>query len=138
MAKTNTTLHATGTFKVTSWDEKPTAEVDGAPKLTHAAVTNSYQGDLEAEGRSESLMFYPDDAHATYFGFERVVGRLGGRSGSFVLQGSGTYEDGTATTTWTVVPGSGTGELEGLRGEGGYAAGQQQTEVRYRLAYHFD
>jgi len=24
---------------------------------------------------SESLIFYPDEAHATYFGFERVVGQ---------------------------------------------------------------
>ena len=49
------------------------------------------------------------ESSATYVGYERVTGTLGGRSGSFVLQGVGTWEGGVAKTTWTVVPGSGTG-----------------------------
>lgn len=134
---TTTTVHATGTFKATSWDEKPYAELEGAPKLTHAHVTNSYHGDIEGEGTSDSLMFYGDEGPATYFGFERVVGRLGGRSGSFVLEGTGTWKDGVATTTWSVVPGSGTEQLRGLRGQGGFAAGSG-LEVSYSLDYNFE
>ena len=130
-----TTPHATGTFTPTTWDERAYAELEGAPKLTHAHVTNSYAGDIEGEGTSDSLMFYSDDATATYFGFERVVGKLDGRSGSFVLQGSGTWKDGAATTTWSVVPGSGTGELKGLRGDGGFTTGRE-TEISYSLDYH--
>ena len=132
-----TTVHATGTFKVRSWDEPPYAELEGAPKLTHAHVINSYAGDIEGEGTGDSVMFYGDDATATYFGFQRVVGKLGGRSGSFVLQGSGTWKDGVATTTWSVVPGSGTGELKGLRGSGGFAAGPE-AEVSYGLDYQIE
>jgi|SRR5262252_3593366 len=131
------TVHATGTFKPTSWDEQPYAELEGAPKLTHAHVTNLYSGGIEGEGTSDSLMFYGDDGIATYFGFERVVGKLGGRSGSFVLQGSGTWKEGVATTAWSVVPGSGTGELKGLRGDGGFAAGRE-AEVSYGLDYHIE
>jgi len=134
---TTMTSHATGTFKTTSWDEKPYAELEGAPKLTHAHVITSYQGDFEGEGTGDSLMFYGNEGTATYFGFERVVGRLAGRSGSFVLQGAGTWKDGVATTTWSVVPGSATGELKGLRGEGGYEAGAEM-EIPYRLHYHFE
>ena len=132
-----TTVHASGTFKPTSWDEKPYAELEGAPKLTHAHVTNSYVGDIEGEGTSDSLMFYGNEGTATYFGFERVVGRLGGRSGSFVLQGAGTWRDGVATTTWSVVPGSGTEALKGLRGEGGFTAGSEG-DVSYTLDYRFE
>jgi hypothetical protein len=51
---------------------------------------------------------------------QRVCGRLAGREGAFVLEGAETVEDGAIHATWTVVPGSGTGELEGLRGEGGF------------------
>ena len=65
---TTTTVHATGTFKTTSWDEKPYAELEGAPKLTHAHVITSYQGDFEGEGTSDSLMFYGNQGTATYFG----------------------------------------------------------------------
>jgi len=52
-----------------------------------------------------------------------VVGRLDGRTGSFVLQRSGVFEDGQAKESYTVVAGSATGELQGLRGEGTSAVG---------------
>jgi hypothetical protein len=38
----------------------------------------------------------------------------------FVLQGSEIVENGKIKATWFVVPGSGTGDLSGLRGEGGF------------------
>jgi hypothetical protein len=37
-----------------------------------------------------------------------------------VLQGSEIVENGKIKATWFVVPGSGTGDLSGLRGEGGF------------------
>jgi len=135
---TTSTKTATGTFGVRSWDEGPWAEDDGGRKLTHARVTSAYEGDIEGAGTSQSIMWYADEGHATYAGFERVTGRLDGRSGSFVLEGRGTFEGGVAATTWTVVPGSGTGELTGLRGTGGYRAGEGQAAVPYRLDYSFD
>ena len=131
-------MKATGVFTPKSWDEGPYAEQEEAPRLTHARVTNAYAGDITGEGTSESLMFYRDERTATYFGFERVVGRVGERSGSFVLQGTGTFEKGAATTTWSVVEGSGTGELKGLRGDGGYVAGAGEVEIRYSLDYDFE
>jgi hypothetical protein len=115
--------HATATFKVKSWDEKPYDEMTGGPKLTRASITKSYQGDMEGEGTLEYLMIYRDDGSANFVGLERFVGRVGDRSGSFVLQHSGTFDGGTAEATWFVVPASGTGDLRGLRGEGGFASG---------------
>jgi hypothetical protein len=38
-----------------------------------------------------------------------------------VLQGSEIVENSKIKATWFVVPGSGTGDLSGLRGEGGFA-----------------
>jgi uncharacterized protein DUF3224 len=114
---------ANARFAIKTWDEKPYAEVDGLPKLTRATVTKSLTGDLEGEGLVEYLMMYRSDGSATFVGFERIVGRLGGRTGSFVLQRTGVFEDGQAKETYSVVPGSATGELEGLRGEGRTAVG---------------
>src|SRR2546427_3641184 len=51
----------------------PYAELEGAPKLTHARITNAYRGDLEGEGTSEVLMFNSSESSATYLGFERVT-----------------------------------------------------------------
>jgi hypothetical protein len=50
---------------------------------------------------------------------QRFHGKLRGRQGTFVLQGS-EIENGKIRVTWFVVPGSGTGDLSGLRGEGGF------------------
>src|ERR1700716_2767809 len=97
---------ASGTYRFTNWDEKPYAESDGAPKLTHCVVTNVYEGDLVGEGDSQILMFYPSDVAAMGHGFERLSGRLGERPGSFVLQCDSTFEEGVAKTAWHVVPGS--------------------------------
>lgn len=135
---TTSTSSAGGTFAIERWDEGSWAEDGRGRKLTHARVKAAYRGDIDGEGVSQSIMCYVDEARATYAGFERVEGRLGGRSGTFVLQASGTYENGTATTSWTVVPGSGTGELAGLRGAGGYVARHGESDVRYRLDYHFE
>jgi hypothetical protein len=54
---------------------------------------------------------------AGYVAIEHVDGTLGGRRGTFVLQHSGTMAGGAQSLTITVVPDSGTGELEGLSGE---------------------
>jgi hypothetical protein len=114
---------ANARFAIKTWDEKPYGEVDGLPKLTRATVTKSLTGDLEGEGQVEYLMMYRSDGSATFVGFERIVGRLGGRTGSFVLQRTGVFEGGQAKETYSVVPGSATGELEGLRGDGRTAVG---------------
>ena len=114
--------HAKAVFEIKSWDEKPWLELDGKSKLTRAAVTKVYRGDITGEAVSETLMCYLPDGSAVFNGFERIAGTIGGREGSFVLQASGVYKDGTATSDCTVVPGSGTGQLAGLRGEARYAA----------------
>jgi hypothetical protein len=46
-------------------------------------------------------------------------------------------ENGAATNRWSVVAGSGTGELRGLRGEGGYVARVDGNEP-YRLDYRLE
>ena len=129
------TVHATATFEVKAWEEKPYDEIDEGPKLTRASVTKSFSGDIEGEGTVEYLMIHRDDGSASFVGLERVVGRVGARSGSFVLQHTGTFEGGTAKTTWFVVPGSGTGDLRGLRGEGGFASAHAE---RYSITLDYD
>lgn len=120
------TTQATATFEIKSWDEKPTNEMEGGPKLTRASVTKAYQGDIEGEGTLEYLLVYLDDGTAGFIGLERITGRIGERSGSCVLQHSGKFEGGVAKSTWSVIPGSATGELRGLRGQGKFDAGHEE------------
>ncbi|CAN5656182.1 hypothetical protein BH10CHL1_BH10CHL1_26540 [soil metagenome] len=135
------TTHATGTFTMKTWDEKtwegkPLKDAPGA-KLTHAVITQTFQGDIEGEGTSQILMMYPDDKSASFTGLQRVVGRIGKRSGSFVLQVDGTYADSIAKATWVVMPGSGTEELRGLRGKGDYVSKHGDSNVPITLDYDF-
>jgi len=125
---------ANARFAIKTWDEKPYGEGPDLPKLTRASVAKSFTGDLEGEGHVEYLMTYRADGSATFVGLERVVGRLGGKTGSFVLQRTGVFEDGTAKETYSVVPGSATGELQGLRGEGRSAVGHG-LEHPFTLSY---
>lgn len=128
---------ANARFAITSWDEKPYSEGQGLPKMTRAAVTKTFTGDIEGEGHVEYLMMYRSDGSATFVGFERVVGSLAGRAGSFVLQRAGAFEDGVAKESYSVVFGSGTGELQGLRGEGTTAVGHGM-EHPFTLNYELD
>jgi hypothetical protein len=126
---------ATVTFEIKSWDEKPYDEIGGGAKLTRASVTKAFHGDIEGEGRVEYLMVYRGDGTASFVGLERVLGQVGSRSGSFVLQHNGTFEGGVAKATYVVVPGSGTGDLRGLRGEGSFASGHAQ---HYPMTFDYD
>ena len=114
---------ANARFAIKSWDEKPYSEGPDLPKLTRASVTKTLTGDIEGEGKVEYLMMYRGDGSASFVGLERVTGRVGGKAGTFVLQRSGVFESGRAKESYSVVPGSATGELRGLRGDGSSAVG---------------
>ncbi|MEA2447419.1 MAG: hypothetical protein QOK47_1056 [Actinomycetota bacterium] len=109
---------AEGKFEVTGWDEETYEELAGDAKLSKARIEQEFHGDIEATGVWESVMCYCEDGTASYTGIERVVGKLGDRSGSFVLLTNGEFSDGEAKTTWEVIPGSATDDLKGLTGKG--------------------
>ena len=129
-------MRANTTFKIVSWDEEPFDEEEGGPKLTRAHVKRSIAGDLTGTGNLMYVMTYIEGGDALFSGFEKVVGSLGGRTGSFVLRHTGRYGGEKATTECEVVPGSGTGELTGLSGTGGFSAGdgeEHEMTLEYEL-----
>ncbi len=115
-------VEATGTFTVLSWSEDTYEELDSGGKLTKAQVTFGFSGDLEAQGTWDALICYRDDGNASFTGYQRTIGTLGGRSGSFVVRADGTYGAGATATNWQVMDGSASGELSGLRGTGSAVA----------------
>ena len=128
---------ANARFAIRSWDEKPYSEEQDQPKLTRASVIKSYTGDIEGEAQVEYLMMYRRDGSATFVGLERIVGRIGGKSGTFVLQRTGVFEGGQAKESYSVIPGSATGDLDGLVGDGSSAVGhgmEHPFTLRYELA----
>ena len=115
--------NASARFAIKSWDEKPYSEGQNLPKLTRVSVRKAFTGDIEGESEVEYLMMYRSDGSASFVGLERVVGRVGGKTGTFVLQRIGVFESGQAKESYSVIPGSATGELQGLLGDGSSAVG---------------
>ena len=126
---------ANARFTIKSWDEKPYSEGPDMPKLTRASVTKTYTGDIEGEGQVEYLMMYRSDGSASFVGLERVVGRFAGKTGAFVLQRTGVFESGQSKESYSVIPGSTTGELRGLKGDGVSALGHGN---EYPFTLHYD
>jgi hypothetical protein len=125
------------TFTIDSWDENTQESFDGGRKITHASVRKTYRGGIQGHGWLESVMAYGDDGTATFVGLERVTGRLGTLSGSFVLRHIGRFESGVARAKLRVLPGSATGDLVGLRGEGEFAVAEPQ-EYLFSFEYKFE
>lgn len=101
-----------------SWDEPTFRELpDGGGKFTKAEVALSVAEEaIEVTGTMDSLMFSTDEKTSYFSGLLRFEGRLGDRSGSFVLTGQGDFDGTRARFDLTIAPGSGTGELAGIRG----------------------
>jgi Protein of unknown function (DUF3224) len=104
---------------VRSSDAKP-FDQSASPMLMEIHLNETFSGDIEGESPVRALQVLRDDRSASLVSVQRFSGELRGRQGTFVLQGQETVEKGKIKATWFVVPGSGTGDLSGLRGEGGF------------------
>ena len=113
---------ASSVFKIESWDEQPYVETEDGGKLTRAKVTQAIEGDIDGTAEVEWLMCYRPDQTADFVGLERVVGRIGERSGTFVLESTGTFDGQEARGPLSVIRGSGTGQLSGIVGAGEFSA----------------
>jgi hypothetical protein len=117
MKETVMTTRASGTFEVKL---SPQATNDKAADaiLGRMSIDKQFHGDLEATSKGEMLTAGTGvKGSAAYVAIEQVSGTLHGRSGTFVLQHSGTMTRGAPQLTVTVVPDSGTGQLVGLAGK---------------------
>lgn len=133
-------VEAHATFELSDHAQLPIADdvatVVGVD-LSHTSFTKTFQGDLEAVSVTEMLASRSPDG-AGYVAMERVVGQLGDRVGTFVLLHMGTLDgDGEPVGHWPIVPGSGTGELEGISGHAHIGADADGTH-RFQLHYEMD
>jgi hypothetical protein len=113
---------ANGQTKVRRYQPRTYDEVADGPSLVEVQVNETFTGDITGEGTIRVTQAVRKDRSATFTGIERVRGAVGDRKGSFLLQVSGALVNKELTAEWFVVSGSGTGELAGLRGEGGFKA----------------
>ncbi len=96
---------------------KPLSSDELPQGITRMSLDKQFRGDLTGTGHGEMLTTMGHvEGSAGYVATERVSGTVGGCSGEFVLQHFGILDRGKPTLEVRVVPDSGTGALEGLRG----------------------
>ena len=110
---------ATATVTVQHAEAKPYDETE-SPALLELRLEEIFSGDIDAVSLVRALQVRRGDGSASMVSMQRVEGKIAGRRGTFVLQGAEIVANGKITATWFVVPGSATGDLSGLRGEGGF------------------
>jgi hypothetical protein len=119
-----------------TWEETPYIEMDAGRKLTRVHTVFTYEGDIEGEGTVDYLMAYSPDGTGNFVGLERIVGRIGDQSGSFVAQHTGTFDPKSVKTRWDFVPGLGTDGLDGITG-GGNLLLEGHGPYPFTFDYHF-
>jgi hypothetical protein len=129
------TNHAAGIFEVKVAPLEPDDKAQGST-LGRYSIDKQYHGDLEASSKGQMLTAGTSvKGSAGYVAMERVSGTLKGRSGTFVLQHSGSMSGGSLQLNVTVVPDSGSGQLAGLAGKMNIiiAEGRHSYEFDYTL-----
>jgi len=135
-------MRCSSTFEVINWEEVPYDQPIQGPRLARATVRKTFEGDLRGESTAELFMCQADpedySAGAGYVASERVVGEIGDRKGSFVIQHGGLTGGGTEEATFGyVVPGSGRGDLEGMHGIVEISKDEAGKHA-ISIEYHFD
>jgi hypothetical protein len=127
---------ATGLFDV-SLKPLPMDNDPGTQLLGRMSIDKQFHGDLNGASKGQMLTGGTIIKNsAGYVAIELVTGSLKGRKGSFILQHTGAMNRGEPSLVITVVPDSGTDQLEGLKGamKIDINAGKHSYELDYVLA----
>jgi hypothetical protein len=125
---------ATGRFTVIGGNEDAIADLPGGARVTRVGGRQRFAGSIEGDGAVDWIFFYRADRTARFAGLQRIEGSIDGHAGSVVLESIGDHDGRQSRGAWRIVPGSGTGELAGIEGEGTFHA-PGGMEVDYTLDY---
>jgi hypothetical protein len=135
-------MQAIAEYKPTKWEEKPYESISQDRKLTKVSATFLFTGQMDGTASVEYMMFYdhfdaenPHASSASYIGLIRFQGRIGGKTGSFVMEDKGEFKAGMANSVVKIIPRSASDELQGIAGSGKYSASPNgcQFEINYDL-----
>ncbi len=112
-------MPTTCSFSITKWEAHPIDAPADGPEQSRVVLAKEFSGELVGRSSGEGLFCGMSDpsAGAGYVVSERIVGAIGERDGSFVIQHGGLMGPGhTPSTFGSIVPGSGTGDFAGISG----------------------
>jgi len=127
--------HAKGTFEVKITPLAADGKYEDAT-MGRMTIDKQFHGDLEGTSVGQMLTGgVVQKGSGGYVAMEKVTGKLHGLSGTFIFQHSGTMNRNVPQLSVTVVPDSGTGELEGIVGKMNIiiADGKHSYDFEYEL-----
>jgi hypothetical protein len=128
------TKQAAGTFELDVFETEKPYDEHLDTKIARVHVEKTFSGDLAGTSTAELITVTTGDVPRAYVAIERVEATLDGRTGGFVLQHNAGGENGGPWLSWKITEGSGTGELEGITGEGQIVIGPDGSHS-YTLDY---
>jgi hypothetical protein len=127
---------ATGSFDV-SLKPLPSDGDQGSELLGRMSIDKEFRGDLQGSSKGQMLTGGTTiRTSGAYVAIEIVTGSLKGRKGSFLLQHTGIMNRGVSSLVITIVPDSGTDQLEGVKGTMAsiIEAGRHSYQLDYTLS----
>ena len=117
-------MNGEGIFTITQWNEEVIREKCEQVKTVHASVVQAYEGDMKGEGHVEFIMSYKSGISACFVGFEEFIGVIDGRRGTVTFKHDGSFKCGVASSTFTAVTETATGELSGVNLSGHFTSSE--------------
>jgi hypothetical protein len=132
-------MDTTSTFVVTEFNPSDQElDVETALPTGLATITRRFSGAIEGHSQALFCSAFDPTHGGTYVALESFGGQVDGHHGTFSFAHAATTgADGERTDGWfTIVAGSGTGELAGIRGKGDIvidANGTHHLNLTYEL-----
>lgn len=126
--------HAEGELRMTSWEETRTEPLTDGGRFVEVRIEEDFSGGIDGTSQWDDLLYYRSDGTAAFVTLGEIRGELDGLKGSFVVATTGKFDGERASSEWVIVPGSGTGELQGIAGAGSMTT-RAGEPGKYRLDY---
>ena len=123
-----------GLFQITSWDESAYAEHNNGSKQTIAKITQSYSGDIVGTANIHYVMSHQTDGGAFFVGYEHLTLSTTTHKGTMILQHSGQFINGVASSKFIIIEGSGTDDFCFVIGSGEFTS-TENGQASYILSF---
>ena len=103
-------------FKITAW-EPHNEENDELADIARARIRKEFSGEMTGTSVANAILYQTPVQSGGYAALERITAKIDEREGTFVVQHSGIRDaEGNGPFYGDVIPGSGTGDFEGVTG----------------------
>lgn len=104
-------MEAKGSFEV-----KLEPQIDEKAPAGRMLIDKKYSGDFVGSGKGQMISKRTPSGSAVYSAIEEIEGQISDLSGSFTLVHNGSMSSAGQSLEVKIVPGSGTGDFEGITG----------------------